>query len=163
MPPRYGHHRGRHAAGFPAPSVVIDRVFAAGQAPMAVLAEPPLWSAWQHTNVIRAEPGRRCAWARFTPPHTPGLGPPRNGSICLRNESDLLCDEVRRRGYWPECADLPALYTRAAAALAAEARRRPRFAVPGPPLFVDAGANVGACTLHMLLSTEAKVLSFEPS
>ena len=142
-----------------APTVIIDRVFAVG--PMAVLAEPPLWRAWPHNDVIRA-PGRFCRWSRFTPPATPGLEPPLNGSICLRNESDLLCDEVRRRGYWPECADLPALYERSARALAAEAIRRPRSAVPGPPLFVDAGANVGACTLHMLLSTSAKVVSFEP-
>ena len=129
---------------------------------MAVLAEPPLWRAWPHNDVIRA-PGRFCRWARFTPPATPGLEPPLNGSICLRNESDLLCDEVRRRGYWPECADLPAMYERAAQSIAAEALRRPRSAMPGPPLFVDAGANVGACTLHMLLSTSAKVVSFEPS
>ena len=30
------------------------------------------------------------------------------------------------------------------------------------PVFLDIGANVGACSLHMLLSTEATVLSFEP-
>ena len=32
----------------------------------------------------------------------------------------------------------------------------------GPLLFVDAGANVGACTMHMLLATSAKVAAFEP-
>ena len=141
-----------------------DRIFGdAAEAPMAILAEPPLWRTWPHKAVVTA-PGRQCAWARFLPPRTPGMPPPVNGSICLRNETDLLCDEVRRVGYWPECADLPGLYTRAAATLAAEVGRRPRVAFPqGPLLFVDAGANVGACTLHMLLATSAKVVSFEPS
>jgi len=146
------------------PGLVIERIFDdAAEASMAILAEPPLWRTWPHKAVVRA-PGRQCAWARFTPPRTAGMQPPVNGSICLRNETDLLCDEVRRIGYWPECADLPGLYTRAVATLTAEIQRRPRVAFPrGPLLFVDAGANVGACTLHMLLATSAKVVSFEPS
>ena len=146
------------------PGVVIERIFDTNEAPLAVLGEPGVWHAWPHNAVIRA-PGRPrgCSWARFTPPGTPGLQPPVNGSICLRNETDLLCDEVRRRGYWPECADLPGLYARAVATLAAEIERRPRVSFPpGPLLFVDAGANVGACSLHMLLATTAHVVSFEP-
>ena len=124
--------------------LVIEPIFDDGavDAPMAILAEPPLWRTWPHKTVVRA-PGRHCAWARFTPPHTPGMQQPVNSSmICLRNETDLLCDEVRRVGYWPECADLPGLYTRAVATLAAEIHRRPRVAFPsGPLLFVDAGAT----------------------
>jgi len=159
-PPLPNRRFGQQRAG-----LVIEPIFNdAAEAPMAILAEPPLWRTWPHKTVVRA-PGRHCAWARFTPPSTPGMRPPVNTSmICLRNETDLLCDEVRRVGYWPECADLPGLYTRAVATLAAEIHRRPRVAFPGGPLlFVDAGANVGACTLHMLLATSAKVVSFEPS
>ena len=114
LPERFGQQR--------PPSLVIEPIFddAAEEAPMAILAEPPLWRTWPHKTVVRA-PGRHCAWARFAPPRTPGLRPPVNSSmICLRNETDLLCDEVRRVGYWPECADLPGLYTRAVATLSAE-------------------------------------------
>ena len=123
------------------PSLIIERIFEEVEAPVAVLAEPPLWRAWSRTSVIRA-PGRRCSWARFTPPRTPGMSqPPANGSICLRNETDLLCDEVRRLGYWPECADLPGLFDRAVAKLAADVEPRPHVSMGalGPLLFVDAG------------------------
>jgi len=116
LPKRFGQQR--------SPGLVIEPIFddAAEDAPMAILAEPPLWRTWPHKTVVRA-PGRHCAWARFAPPRTPGLQPPVNSSmICLRNETDLLCDEVRRIGYWPECADLPGLYTRAVATLSAEVR-----------------------------------------
>jgi len=116
LPKRFSQQR--------SPSLVIEPIFddAAEDAPMAILAEPPLWRTWPHKTVVRA-PGRHCAWARFAPPRTPGLRPPVNSSmICLRNETDLLCDEVRRIGYWPECADLPGLYTRAVATLSAEVR-----------------------------------------
>ena len=137
-PPLPNRRFGQQRAG-----LVIEPIFNdAAEAPMAILAEPPLWRTWPHKTVVRA-PGRHCAWARFTPPSTPGMRPPVNTSmICLRNETDLLCDEVRRVGYWPECADLPGLYTRAVATLAAEIHRRPRVAFPGGPLlFVDAGAT----------------------
>lgn len=30
------------------------------------------------------------------------------------------------------------------------------------PLFVDVGANVGACSLHMLMTTDADIVAFEP-
>ena len=32
-----------------------------------------------------------------------------------------------------------------------------------PDLFVDAGANIGACTMEVLLSTNARVVAFEPN
>ena len=32
-----------------------------------------------------------------------------------------------------------------------------------PDTFVDAGANIGACSLEMLLRTDARVVAFEPS
>jgi len=72
---------------------------------------------------------------------------PANASICLRLNDDLLCNAVLAHGHWPECADLPELYRRARA---------------DGGIVVDAGANIGACTLHMLLTTDAHVLAFEP-
>ena len=54
--------------------------------------------------------------------------------------------------HWFECADLPALFLNASASCA-----------PGQPcLFVDAGANLGACSMHMLFATGADIVAFEP-
>ena len=74
-----------------------------------------------------------CRWARFV----------NNTSICLRPEDDLLSAAILKDGHWFECADLPVL-------------------LGGGGLFVDVGANLGACTLHMLAATGANVVAFEP-
>ena len=118
--------------------------------PSAALAPPPRPWTWeepyQPVNRIK------CRWAPFQPPFTAGLPPPRNGSICLRPPNDLLSDAVASAKHWFECADLPALYLNASSAC-----------LPGQPcLVLDAGANLGSCSLHMLLATSADVVSFEP-
>ncbi len=105
---------------------------------------------WRTVWPSRASSGS-CRWARFAPPlHPPAERAPLNTSICLRPPADLLCDEVASRGYWPECADLPVLFERGGGSTG---------------LFVDAGANVGACSLHMLLRTPStsRIVAFEPS
>ena len=88
-----------------------------------------------------------------------------NASICLRASPDLLADAVRKRGYWPECADLPAML-RASGGGDGHGDRSSTWDsnqnVSLPPLFVDVGANVGACSLHVLMATGADVLAFEP-
>ena len=62
-----------------------------------------------------------------------------------------MADAIRKYGFWPECADLPEMLEHATGGRSTAGA-----------LFVDAGANIGACSLHMLLATEASVISFEP-
>ncbi|KAL3916675.1 MAG: hypothetical protein SGPRY_006718, partial [Prymnesium sp.] len=120
--------------------------------------EPAQWKVWtsggfkgqpaepiQHTRSSTS-----CRWAPLLPPPTPGLPRPSNASICLRSSDDLLCNAILREGYWSECADLPALHAWSTAKHA------------GGGMFVDVGANIGACSLHMLLSSDAAVVAFEP-
>ena len=105
------------------------------------------WRAWDWARPIGAAPA--CAWATLAPPAASGREPI-NGSICLRDGADLMADAIRKYGFWPECADLPEMLEHATGRRTAGA------------LFVDAGANIGACSLHMLLASEASVISFEP-
>ena len=105
-------------------------------------------AAWNFAEPVGPTPATGdCSWTAFIPP-----GSRTNGTICLRAGADLLGDTIRQKKYWPECADLPALMAAAA----------PSTTSGNAPVFLDIGANVGACSLHMLLSTEATVLSFEP-
>ena len=77
-PPTLPNKRSGHLRG----GLVIEPIFSssddAAEAPMAILAEPPLWRTWPHKAVMRA-PGRHCAWAPFTPPRKrrPPVKPPR--------------------------------------------------------------------------------------
>ena len=107
------------------------------------------WRAWDWARPIGAAPA--CAWATLAPPAARGREPINNGSICLRDGADLMADAIRKYGFWPECADLPEMLEHATGGRSTAGA-----------LFVDAGANIGACSLHMLLATEASVISFEP-
>ena len=93
--------------------------------------------------------GDGCSWSTFAPQNARV-----NGSICLRPGADLLADQIRSKLYWPECADLPAMLAAAAPVHG--------VASSEPPIVLDIGANVGACSLHMLMTTNATVISFEP-
>eukprot|EP00316_Scyphosphaera_apsteinii_P009426 CAMPEP_0119321848 /NCGR_PEP_ID=MMETSP1333-20130426/56611_1 /TAXON_ID=418940 /ORGANISM="Scyphosphaera apsteinii, Strain RCC1455" /LENGTH=235 /DNA_ID=CAMNT_0007328925 /DNA_START=8 /DNA_END=713 /DNA_ORIENTATION=+ len=126
--------------------LVVDAAPLPTAAPLAEEAE--LWQRWSWKRPIESStPLHSCKWAALRPPATAGLPMPANASICLRLNDDLLCNAVLAHGHWPECADLPELYRRARA---------------DGGIVVDAGANIGACTLHMLLTTDAHVLAFEP-
>lgn len=64
---------------------------------------------------------------------------------CLRDSPDIVSDEVRRSGHWPDCDDLTDLW---------------RDSSPSA-VIVDVGANVGSCTLRMV-ATGVFTHAFEP-
>ncbi len=113
----------------------------------SLVASDGSWRSWDWVHPIGAASG--CAWATLAPPAVYGREPI-NGSICLRDSADLLASAIRKYGFWPECADLPEMLEHATDGNTAGA------------LFVDAGANIGACSLHMLLASDASVIAFEP-
>ena len=106
-------------------------------------AEGALWKVWDWQPL---DQGLHCKWAALRPPTTVGLPPPLRGSICLRSEDDLLSNEILKLAYWRECADLPELLGRTST----------------DDLVLDIGSNIGSCLLHLLLTTDARVLAFEP-
>lgn len=69
-------------------------------------------------------------------------------TICLRPHQEID-DKIRMSGVWPDCAGLPELIARRDAPTG---RRR---------LFVDVGANIGACSLWMAALGHV-VIGFEP-
>lgn len=119
-----------------------------GDAVALLTSEPPLWRAWDWSRL--AGPGAsRCRWATLAPSPTLGLRPPWNGSVCVRPPGDLLSDALASEGRWAECDDMPRLYAIAAAV--------------EPGIIVDIGANLGACTLHLLFATDATVERLLPA
>lgn len=77
---------------------------------------------------------------------------------------DLISRSLRAKGHWPECSELVKLWSRHA-----DRHRHTRAdgisarAQEVQEVFVDVGANIGACTLEMLQRTNASVIAIEPS
>ena len=95
---------------------------------------------------------RKCRWARFKPPIARRGDVRRRAQVCIRPGKDILSDAIAKYQYWDECADLPLLHAFAAG-------------TDDSALFVDVGANIGACSLHVLLASAAPppIVAFEPS
>ena len=70
--------------------------------------------------------------------------------MCL-NPKDHLSKHLAETGRWRDCQPLVTEWN-------ASARH-----IGGGGLFLELGANIGACTLEMLLLTSARVVAFEPS
>ena len=69
--------------------------------------------------------------------------------ICAHPDFDRISDAIARKGSWSDCDMLPALWLE----LPMHERSRGNF--------LDLGANIGSCSIEMLLSTNASIVSIE--
>ena len=69
--------------------------------------------------------------------------------ICAHPDFDYVSDAIARKGSWSDCDMLPALWLE----LPMHERSRGNF--------LDLGANIGSCSIEMLLSTNASIVSIE--
>ena len=106
---------------------------------------PSHWEPWAWKLPYPSSSGLlSCRWVRFHPRRasTPET------HICVRTYHDLVSDVISNQGRWAECDDLSTLFS--------------SFARRSDELIVDIGANIGACTLGLLLETEARLIALEP-
>ena len=91
--------------------------------------------------------------------------------VCLLPR-DHITRHVQRHGRWRDCGLLVDEWERSAEGRGAgqgasageeEAAAAAEEGTEGEALFVEVGANVGVCTLELLLRTKASVLALEPS
>ena len=73
--------------------------------------------------------------------------------LCVRPWKDLISDTIKSRQRWSECDELVNMWQHST----------PSVGPHGRGIFVDIGANIGACSLAMLQMTNATVLAVEPS
>jgi FkbM family methyltransferase len=92
-----------------------------------------------------------CDWAKFRPVAMPGLPPPTLSevSMCIyegTSNDQWVSQSIRSTGNWGECNALST------------------FAYNnGNELHLEVGANIGSCVLQVLLTTNAKIVAFEPA
>ena len=121
-----------------------------------VAEEPGTWRVW--TPDLEPVPekhpfGRHCHNGLFMPSRTY----PRTHSsvvpMCLI-DNDWVSNNIRQWGSWPDCRLLLHLWERSGAGVDGA---RP------DDIFVDIGANIGACTVELLARTNATVIAVEPN
>jgi len=96
------------------------------------------WVMWDR-NSRYPSPGQNCSWSEY-------YLNDRSTQMCTHGEDEIVSKVIKLRGRWGECDLLTLLwhdYTRRS-------------------VFIDAGANIGSCVLHMLFTTSASILAFEP-
>jgi FkbM family methyltransferase len=92
-----------------------------------------------------------CDWVTFRPAALPGLPPPTFNEVpmCVYSgeQNDVhVSGMIRSSGRWYECDVLSSLVYE-----------------NGNELHLEVGANIGACVLQVLLTTNATIVAFEPA
>jgi len=111
-----------------------------------------IWRAWNpHSRPLPRPVGSRsrCVWMR------PLFG----GEMCLL-EDDRISRHVRNKGQWIGCDHYVEMWH------TQRIKRNTDIGKLGrdkQDVIVEVGANIGACTLQLLLQTNATVFAFEPS
>jgi len=70
--------------------------------------------------------------------------------FCGHDKNDLVTRTIARKKRWGDCDVLPRLWNDKG------------LAKDENSLYLDIGGNIGACVMEMLLSTNAKIIAFEP-
>ena len=99
-------------------------------------------------SLPHAHPHPRSPSPRYASKPQSSGGVPRKYKQCLRPYPDKLSDEIRRSGHWSDCDALVELWRSSSQGRTAD-------------LFVDAGANIGSCSL-LMLAEGARTVAFEP-
>lgn len=111
-----------------------------------------IWRAWSPHNRPLPPPSvnqTQCVWAR------PSFG----GHMCLM-DNDRISQHIRKKGYWVGCDRYVEMWH---THHQKENNLKGRTGGQHFDIIVEVGANIGACTLQLLLQTNATILAFEPS
>ena len=102
------------------------------------------WSVVDLSQLPRNDFNYSCRWSVYKAATNGNTAP-----ICLHDFQDVVSDYVEKHGHWKDCDILPSLW---------------KQGNMGPnTIYVEIGANIGACLMEMLLATDASVIAFEPN
>ena len=113
---------------------------------------------WNGTSPVElgwSDGAHRCGWQQL------------NGTdlkMCIRGYKDMVSDRLRKYGHWSDCDALLTLWDRLPdRSLSMPAKTGATACHGSTKIFVDIGANVGACTFPMAAKKNVPaVVSFEP-
>jgi FkbM family methyltransferase len=104
---------------------------------------------WDYKNLIpSSDPTQHCVWAQYQCRPNVGACSIHKLPICV-HASDAVRDDIVNMGYWGDCNALRKLWRRGGSSKRA--------------IFLELGANIGACVLDMLMHTDAHIVAVEPA
>ena len=101
----------------------------------------PVSTGWE-INPVSTYPNYECKWIDFT--STTG----KTTKFCGHSDPDGVTAQITNKGHFHHCDILPTLWNKADKT--------------EESIYLEIGANIGSCVVEMLLSTDAKVIAFEP-
>ncbi len=83
--------------------------------------------------------------------------------MCVHPFKDILSDSIRGHGRWGECSALADFWNNEAQDSDSDSNSNSNSSKPQAPIYVEVGANIGACVMEMLFNTDAPIVAFEPN
>jgi FkbM family methyltransferase len=100
------------------------------------------WEMWNRQSVMSFD--WTCQWGRYVA--TNGVWAP----MCLHPGNDMVSTAILGNGRWGDCDRLTSLWEQSG------------DAVNEQSIYLEIGGNIGSCVMQMLMTTNAKILVFEP-
>jgi len=126
------------------------------------------WALWDRKTVLPSfTEGKECKWADFYLPREIRTKESHHDPMpmCVHTQDDVISNEIVTNGYWGRCTSLTSVWNSSVASYPKNERNElfHTFNPSSNLLFIDVGASIGPCILQMLLTTNAKVVAFEPN
>mmetsp|Transcript_23291 Transcript_23291/g.26966 ORF Transcript_23291/g.26966 Transcript_23291/m.26966 type:complete len:449 (+) Transcript_23291:141-1487(+) len=98
---------------------------------------------WKNAFTPEEEEKFSCDFTTFTSAATG-----KSAQMCVHTFPDFVSDSIRNRREWNDCNVLSSIWN--------DSTHNEKS------VYVEIGANIGACVMEMLLGTEANIIAFEP-
>ena len=114
---------------------------------------------WNNNPISQQEEERfNCDFVEFTSKWVS-----KTTQMCVHTFPDTVSDHIRKYQKWDDCYNLPHLWEgRKVDNKGHHNNQSNQNNQNAIPIYVEVGANIGACVLDMLLSTDAHIIAFEP-
>lgn len=108
------------------------------------------WEMWNRSGIL-AQDSVTCTWTRYRPKLAQLRKTNNTHLMCIypTNEDNYVSGSVRSSGRWGDCAGIVDLWMK-------------YNGTKQTDYYFDIGANIGTCVMEMLLTTDARIVAFEP-
>ena len=117
------------------------------------------WELWDGHSVLYNDFNfAPCRWTQFYVPGEEASSHITSLPMCVHPEADIISDAIAAGGRWQDCPYLGSVWHSLEQQDNQQHKTQSRQKV-----HLEVGANIGACVLDVLLTTNAHIVAFEPN